>query len=120
MFSPLSVSRSQKSYGRIWTKLGGQVGCETRTRRFHFGSGLDANSAYRWETKCKLFSLTEVYALPRAVLVHAVVDVIDTINEYFTARPLSMQNMHIYLFIVVVSLLELESRLKLANNCLVK
>ena len=52
------------SYGRIWTKLGGWVWKVTRTSRFEFGSSPDADPAYQWDTKCKLFSLAEVCALP--------------------------------------------------------
>ena len=41
----------------------------TRTSRLDFGSGPDADSANQWITKCKLFSLVEVCAPPRVVLV---------------------------------------------------
>ena len=41
----------------------------TRTSRFDFGSGPDADPAYKFDTKCKLFSLAEVCALPSAVLI---------------------------------------------------
>ena len=41
----------------------------TRTSRFDFGSGPDADLAYQWDTKNKLFSLAEVFALPSAILV---------------------------------------------------
>uniref|UniRef100_A0A8C4Q1P5 ATPase AAA-type core domain-containing protein n=1 Tax=Eptatretus burgeri TaxID=7764 RepID=A0A8C4Q1P5_EPTBU len=63
-FSPLSLSMSrisQKVDGLILAKLGGQVGCVTRTNRFDFGSGLDPDPPYQWDTKCKLFSLVEVW-----------------------------------------------------------
>ena len=43
----------------------------TRTSRLDFGSGLDADQTYQWETKHKLFSLAEVCALPSAILVFA-------------------------------------------------
>ena len=32
-----------RSYGRIWTKLGGQVGCGTRPNCLDFGEDLDAD-----------------------------------------------------------------------------
>ena len=38
-----------------------------RTSRFDFALGLDADLAYQWDTKRKLFSLAEVYALLNAV-----------------------------------------------------
>ena len=41
----------------------------TRTSRFDFGSGPNPDPAYQWDTKCKLFNLAEVCALPNAVLV---------------------------------------------------
>ena len=41
----------------------------TRTSRFDFGSGQNPDPDNRWDTKCKPFSLAEVCALPRAVLV---------------------------------------------------
>ena len=37
----LSVPDISKSCGRIQTKLGGQVGCVTRTNRLDFGEDLD-------------------------------------------------------------------------------
>ena len=40
-----------------------------RTSRFDFGSGPDPDLADHWDTKRKLFSLAEVWALPNAVLV---------------------------------------------------
>ena len=42
-----------------------------RTSRLDFGSCLDPDPAYQWDrdTKCKLFSLMEVCALPSAVRV---------------------------------------------------
>ena len=40
----------------------------TTTSRFDFGSGLDPDPAYQWDTKRQLFSLAEVHALPSAVL----------------------------------------------------
>ena len=57
-----------KSCGWIRTKLDGH-GCMTRTNRFDFGEDPDPDLAYQWDTKCKLFSLAEVCALPSAVLV---------------------------------------------------
>jgi len=36
----------------------------TITGQFDFGSGTDPDLAYQWETKCKLFSLAKVCALP--------------------------------------------------------
>ena len=33
-----------------------------------FGSGPDPDPAYQWDTKCKLFSLAELCALPSVVL----------------------------------------------------
>ena len=41
-----------------------------RTNRFDVGSGPDADPAYRWDTKRKLFSFAgEVCALPSAILI---------------------------------------------------
>ena len=40
----------------------------TRTSQLDFGSGPDADPAYQWDTKHKLFSLAEVGGLPSAVL----------------------------------------------------
>ena len=50
-------------------KLGGQVGCRTRTSRLDFGEVMDADPAYWCDAKCKLFSLGEVCALPGVVVV---------------------------------------------------
>ena len=41
----------------------------TRTSSFDFGSGLDEDPAYQWNTKCKPFSRAEVRALTSAILV---------------------------------------------------
>ena len=41
----------------------------TRTSGLDLGSGLDADPAYQWDTKHKLFNLVEVCALPSAVIV---------------------------------------------------
>ena len=60
---------SQKVMQRIQMKFGGQVECVTITSRLDFGSGPDADLAYQWDTKHKLFSLVEVCALPCANLV---------------------------------------------------
>ena len=49
-----------KSCGRLVTKRGGRVVSLTRTSRFDFGSGLDSDQTYQWDTKCKLFSLAEI------------------------------------------------------------
>ena len=57
-----------KSYGQIRTKLGGQVGCATRTNWLDFGECPDP--AYQHNTKCKLFSMVEVCALSSAILVY--------------------------------------------------
>ena len=48
---------------RIMTKLGGRVGYVTRTSRLDFGSGPEANPAYGWDAKRKLFSLAEARTL---------------------------------------------------------
>ena len=55
-----------KSYEQIRTKLDGWVGLVTRTSRLDFGSGPCAD---QWGTKCKMFSLAEICALPSAGLV---------------------------------------------------
>ena len=44
----------------------------TRTSRFDFGEGPDADSVFQWDTKRKLCSLVEVCAILSAVLVLAV------------------------------------------------
>ena len=46
LFNCLSVCEQDigKSYGRIWTKLGGQLRCVTRTNRLHFGEGPDPDT----------------------------------------------------------------------------
>ena len=58
----------QKSWRLIMTKLGEWVRLVTRTSRLDF-EGPDADPAYQWDTKCKLFSLAVVCALPSADLV---------------------------------------------------
>ena len=45
--------------------------CDTRTNGFYFGYDWDADPAYQWDIKCKLFSLAEVCARPSAVPVDA-------------------------------------------------
>ena len=58
MFQPvcLSVSRLSQRVGRILTKPGGRIGSVTRTSRLDFGSSPEADLAYQWATKRKLFS----------------------------------------------------------------
>jgi len=51
------------------TKLGRLVGYVTSTNRLDFVSALDADPAYQWDTKHKLFNLVEVCALLSTVLV---------------------------------------------------
>ena len=51
------------------TKLGGHVVEVTGTSQLDSSSDLDPDLAYQWDTKRKLFSLMEVCALSRAVLV---------------------------------------------------
>ena len=45
------------------TKLGGWVGYVTRTSQFDFGSGLDPDTTFQWDTRHKLFNLVEVCTL---------------------------------------------------------
>ena len=41
----------------------------TVTSKFDIGEGLDSHQTCQWDTKCKLFSLEEVFDLSSAVLV---------------------------------------------------
>ena len=68
LFSFLCLSTVSQCCGLIITKLCGQVGWVIRTSQYDFCSGPDADPAYQWDTKCKLFSLVEVCALPGAIL----------------------------------------------------
>ena len=61
-----------KHGGRIRMKLDGQVECATRTSRFDFGSGRDADPVHQWDTKRKLFSLEKVSALPCAKTIYGI------------------------------------------------
>ena len=61
----------------------------TRTSQFDFGSGLDPDLAYQWDTKCKPFSLTEVCALPSAALTYNALLPSQTFpEESFVSRSL--------------------------------
>ena len=71
-----------KSYGRIMTKLGGWLSSSQEQVNSIVGVGPEPDTAYRWETKHKLFSLAEVCALPNAVLV-----VTSTCAMNITAMP---------------------------------
>ena len=50
-------------------KFDGQVGCMTRMNGLNFGEDPDADLAYQWDTKHKVFSQAEVRATLSAVLV---------------------------------------------------
>ena len=54
-----------------------------RTNRLEFGEGPDQDPAYQWDTKCKLFSLVEVCALPSVVLVGYEVDFIEFASAHW-------------------------------------
>ena len=54
----------------------------TRTSRFDFSSSLNPDPAYQCDTKHKLISLTEVCALPNALLVGSVAIVDGVIYSF--------------------------------------
>ena len=62
-----------KSYGLMMPKRGVRVGWVTRTGQCGFDSGADPDQPCQWDTKRKLFSLVEVYALLSDVLVNPII-----------------------------------------------